>query len=108
MIAIDLLLRAFSLGLTGPIGPAATAAFICTVPKNKPTFRSLSRFAIAIVLAGIFAFSTAVIYKSFDIEDPRQFDWVSTGIFYTFIFGCIESISFFSTCVVTPGRSTKD
>ncbi|TWT77168.1 hypothetical protein Pla100_63340 [Neorhodopirellula pilleata] len=108
MIAIDLLLRAFSVGLTGPIGPAVMAAFICTIPKNKPRFRSLSRFAIALVLSGLFAFSTAVLYKSFDIEDASQFAWVSSSVFYTIIFGCIESISFFATCVVTPGRSDSD
>ncbi|WP_372721642.1 hypothetical protein [Novipirellula sp.] len=108
MIAIDLLLRALSVGLTEPVGPAAMAAFICTVPKNKPRFRSLWRFGIAVVLAGLLALATAVLYKSFGMEEAGKLAWVSAGIFYTITFGCIESLSFWWTCVVTPGRSTAN
>ena len=108
VIAIDLLLRAFSVGLSEPVGPAATAAFICTIPRNKPRFRSLRRFGIAVVLAALLAFATAVLYKSFGMEEAGELAWVSAGMFYTITFGCIESLSFWWTCVVTPGRSTAN
>ena len=106
MIGFDLVLCSLSLGFSDPAGPAAMAAFICTMPEQKPRFRSRSRFVIALFLAGVLSYAAAVSYRIAGVGEGAVTTWILNGIFYTVVFGCIESLSFWWTCVLTPGRTS--
>lgn len=102
-LGIDVILRFAGLGLTTPTVAATMAAYLCTRPSVAPRFRSLSRFGIAVVLSsGLSAFAMFV-YEAVGLADPTVMGWVVAAAFYTFVFGFIESLSFWWTCVITPG-----
>ena len=106
-IALDALLRTIWNDVFTPVGMATMAAYICTAPTARPRFRSLSRYAIALTLSAILAFLAANAYKMAGVDQIVASAWVFTGVFYTVVFGCIESLSFLWTCLLTPGRDPE-
>ncbi|TWU09908.1 hypothetical protein Pla52o_58170 [Novipirellula galeiformis] len=106
-IAFDVVVRTIWTDVFAPIGMASMASYICTAPATKPRFRSLPRYAIALMLSAIFAFMAANAYKMAGVDEIVTSAWVVTGVFYTVIFGCMESLAFLWTCLLTPGRDPE-
>ncbi len=104
-IAIDLMLRALKVSSADPIVLAVMVAYLCTRPTTNPRFRSLPRFVIAVVLSVVLSGFSWLFHCFIGIGNASAFKYVFTAVFFTVIFGCIESLSFWCICVVTPGRS---
>ncbi|WP_044252045.1 hypothetical protein [Rhodopirellula sp. SWK7] len=103
-IALDLVLQELAYDLGSPVRTAAVVAYLCTLPTSGTRFRSLARFAIAVGLATLLAAFAATCLSAvgdFRLETTNS---IATAIFTTFVCGCIESIWFFWTCLLTPGR----
>tara|TARA_A100001391_G_scaffold135241_1_gene94028 strand:+ start:263 stop:694 length:432 start_codon:yes stop_codon:yes gene_type:complete len=106
-IALSFVLQVFKLTSTNPTFFAVMVAYLCTRPSTKPRFRALSRFAVAVVLSAILSLLSWLVYRYLGKTESTSAAWVFAAVFYTVIFGNIESLSYWWTCLVTPGRSPE-
>ncbi|MEM1224893.1 MAG: hypothetical protein AAGJ40_04320 [Planctomycetota bacterium] len=104
LVAFDNAFTPDDLNGEGVFGTAAMVAHIATQRQSAPRFRSLTRFAIAAIIAASSAaisWWVVVTHASADIEFASAIGHAS---FATFIGGAIDAVRFVAACLFTPGR----
>lgn len=83
---------------------AALAAYVCTSPRSKPAFRSITRFVISLILAAALAHLYWYASLRLSMNTESAFQSVVSAVIATLALAAVEGMIFLRTCLVTPGR----